>query len=144
MLKILHLDLLCSFTKILKKAFKYLFEKNLIRHFNMRSLFLLYEKGTHCHDNAVLMNEYIRYFLKFILFYLFLAALGLCCCAWVFSSCSECELLFVVVRGLLIAVASRCRARALGVRASAVVARGLSSCGLQTLERRLSSCGAQA
>ena len=46
-------------------------------------------------------------FLKFIYFiYLFLAVLGLCCCAWAFSSCGEWGLLFVVVRGLLIAVAS--------------------------------------
>ena len=42
----------------------------------------------------------------FILFYLFLAALGLRCYAWAFSSCGERGLLFVVVRGLLIAVAS--------------------------------------
>ena len=40
------------------------------------------------------------------LFYLFLAALGLCCCAWAFSSCGERGLLFVAVHGLLIAVAS--------------------------------------
>ena len=38
--------------------------------------------------------------------YLFLAVLGLRCCAWAFSSCSEQGLLFVAVRGLLIAVAS--------------------------------------
>ena len=38
--------------------------------------------------------------------YLFMAALGLCCCAWAFSSCSKRELLFVVVHSLLIAVAS--------------------------------------
>ena len=38
--------------------------------------------------------------------YLFLAALGLRCCAQVFSSCGEWGLLLVVVRGLLIAVAS--------------------------------------
>ena len=38
--------------------------------------------------------------------FLFLAALGLCCCVWAFSSCSEWGLLFVVVHGLLIAVAS--------------------------------------
>ena len=36
----------------------------------------------------------------------FLAALGLSCCAWAFSSCGERGLLFVVVHGLLIAVAS--------------------------------------
>ena len=38
---------------------------------------------------------------------------------------------FVAVHGLLIAVASRCRARALGAWASVVVACGLSSCGTQ-------------
>ena len=38
--------------------------------------------------------------------YLFLAALGLRCCAWAFCSCSERGLLFVAVHGLLIAVAS--------------------------------------
>ena len=38
--------------------------------------------------------------------YLFLAALGLCCCARAFSSCGEWGLLFVVLHGLLIAVAS--------------------------------------
>ena len=44
------------------------------------------------------------YFYKFI--YLFLAALGLRCCVRAFSSCGERGLLFVVVRRLLIAVAS--------------------------------------
>ena len=34
------------------------------------------------------------------------AALGLRCCAWAFSSCGEWGLLFIVVCGLLIAVAS--------------------------------------
>ena len=38
--------------------------------------------------------------------YLFLAALGLRCYARAFSSCGEQGLLFVAVRGLLIAVAS--------------------------------------
>ena len=47
------------------------------------------------------------FFKKIILFiYLFLAVLGLHCCARTFSSCGERGLLFVVVRGLLIAVAS--------------------------------------
>ena len=39
---------------------------------------------------------------------------------------------------------SCCRARALGARASVVVACGRSSCGSQTPERRLISCGPQA
>ena len=47
------------------------------------------------------------HFILFIyLFNLFLAVLGLCCCARAFSSCSERGLLFVVVRWLLVAVAS--------------------------------------
>ena len=66
-------------------------------------------------------------------------------CIGAFSSCGKGVLLFFAVRGLLIAVASLCcRARALGARASVVVARGLSSCGSQALECKLSSCGARA
>ena len=61
-----------------------------------------------------------------------------------FSSCGELGLLFVAMRGLLIAVACRCGARALGAQASVVVARGLSGYGSRALERRLSSCGARA
>ena len=73
-----------------------------------------------------------------------MAALGLRCCTQPFSSCGEQELLFVVVRGLLIAAASLCcGAWSLGMRASVIVAHGLSSCGLWALERRLSSCGAR-
>ena len=68
---------------------------------------------------------------------------------------------FVAARGLSLVAASRgyssvpctgfslgwlllCGARALGTRASVVVARGLSSCGSRALERRLSSRGARA
>ena len=73
-----------------------------------------------------------------------MAALGLRCCAWAFSSCGERGLHFIAVHRLLIAVASHCRARALGARASVDVARGLSSCGLRALESRFNSCGACA
>ena len=45
-------------------------------------------------------------FFKFFLFFKFLAALGLRCCTWAFSSCGERGLLFVAVCRLLIAVAS--------------------------------------
>ena len=66
---------------------------------------------------------------------------------------------FVAVRGLSLVESSRgatlrcsaqashcggfscCRAQALGMRASVVVARRLSSCGSSALEGRLSSCG---
>ena len=58
----------------------------------------------------------------FFLFHLFLAALGLHCCAQAFSSYRERGLLFIVVRGLLICGGG---ARALGARASVVAARGL-------------------
>ena len=44
-------------------------------------------------------------FFCFVLFFV-LAQLGLRCCAQAFSSCSERGLLFIAVRGLLIAVAS--------------------------------------
>ena len=39
-------------------------------------------------------------------FFLFLAALGLRCCTRASSSCGEWGILFVVVHGLLVAVAS--------------------------------------
>ena len=55
-----------------------------------------------------LMNCLFKCFARFYLFIylIFLAVLGLCCCARAFSSCGERGLLFVAVRGLLIAVAS--------------------------------------
>ena len=45
-------------------------------------------------------------FFKKNFIYLFMAVSGLCCCVQAFSSCGERGLLFVAVRGLLIAVAS--------------------------------------
>ena len=70
--------------------------------------------------------------------------LGLCCCACAFSSCGEWGLLFVAVRGLLIAVACLCcGAWPLAVQPSVAVAHELSSCGSWAVECRLSSCGAQ-
>ena len=55
--------------------------------------------------SAILVNLSF-FFYKLIFIYLFLAPLGLCCCARAFSSCGEWGLLFIAVRGLLIAVAS--------------------------------------
>ena len=50
---------------------------------------------------------FLFFFLIFIyLVNLFLAALGLCCCAQAFSSCSEQGILFVAACSLLITVAS--------------------------------------
>ena len=52
-------------------------------------------------------NQFFNVFLfKNLFIYLFLAALGLCFCAWAFSSCGDRGLLFVAVHGLLIVVAS--------------------------------------
>ena len=78
-------------------------------------------------SNKLLLSK--KTFLFYV--YLLLAALGLRCCTRAFSTCGEQGLLFVVVRRLLVAVASRFRARALGTRASVVVALKLwlSSCG---------------
>ena len=45
-------------------------------------------------------------FFKVILTYLFLVALGVQCCAPAFSNCGEAGLLFVEIRGFLIAVVS--------------------------------------
>ena len=61
---------------------------------------------------------------QFSVFLFFLAAFGLCCCAWAFSSCGERGLLFVVVHGLLIAVASLVAEQ--GSRRA-----GFSSCSIQ-------------
>ena len=46
------------------------------------------------------------FFYIFNFIYLFLAVLGLHCCARAFSSCGKQGLLFIAVHGLLIAVAS--------------------------------------
>ena len=53
-------------------------------------------------------RHFLFCFFKIYLFYLFLflAVLGLRCCARAFSSCDEQGLLFIVVRRLLIPVAS--------------------------------------
>ena len=54
---------------------------------------------------TVALSSVFFFFLVYFI-YLFLAALGLRCCTWAFSSCGERGLLFVAVHGLLIAVAS--------------------------------------
>ena len=58
-------------------------------------------------------------------FFLFLfGCTGLRCCAQAFSHCGEWGLLFVAVARLLIVVASRCGAQALGMQALAIVMHG--------------------
>ena len=65
---------------------------------------------SHPTHNKRLDTFYFLFILKnlfvYLFIYLFLAVLGLRCCARAFSSCGEQGLLFAVVRGLLIAVAS--------------------------------------
>ena len=63
---------------------------------------LVMAKG--CSAKGVL--EKFFFFKLFIYLFIFLAALGLCCCVRAFSSWGELGLLFVVVCRLLIAVAS--------------------------------------
>ena len=56
---------------------------------------------------VIFCNSFVFVFLiKLFFIYLFLAALGLRCCARAFSSCGKWGLLLVAVCGLLIAVAS--------------------------------------
>ena len=62
---------------------------------------VLREEAGKCHS-----CELFFFFLINLFIYLFLAALGLRCCARAFSSCSERGLLFIAMCGLLIAVAS--------------------------------------
>ena len=71
--------------------------------------------------------------------------LGLCCGVWASSSCGQWQLLFFVVRGLLIAVASPVGDHRLeGAWTSAGVTCRLSCCSLRALEHGLSSRGTQA
>ena len=74
---------------------------------------------------------------KFIYLFLFLAVLGLCCCARAFSSCGELgySLLWCMgfsLRWLLLLWSTGSRRV------------GFGSCGSRVLEHRLSSCGARA
>ena len=57
-------------------------------------------------DENFLVCAFFFFFFINLFIYLFLAVLGLCCCVRAFSSCGEWGLLFVVVHGLLIVVAS--------------------------------------
>ena len=52
-------------------------------------------------SSLYILDFFVCFFVCF-----FLAVLGLHCCTWAFSSCGERGLLFIAVRGFLIAVAS--------------------------------------
>ena len=60
--------------------------------------------GYFIHLNSIKLYIYLHFYLCII--YFFFAALGLHCCTRGFASCSELELLLLVVCGLLTAVAS--------------------------------------
>ena len=91
--------------------------------------------------------SFIFFFKKkqiYLFIYLFLAALGLRCCAWTFSSCGEWGLLHFSAWASHCSGLSSCGAQDIGTWASVVLACGLSSCGSRALECRLSRCGARA
>ena len=57
-------------------------------------------------DLPALVISFLSVWLRSLNSLFFLALLGLHCSAWAFSSCGECRLLFIAVRGLLIAMVS--------------------------------------
>ena len=86
-------------------------------------------------------NSPVYFYLVIYFIYLFLAVLGFYCCTRAFPSCGQRGLLFVVVRGLLIVVASlaaehglqACSLQYLWPLGLVIVARGLScstACGI--------------
>ena len=98
-------------------------------------------RASHCGGSSLFLKVFLKFIYLFIYFWM--------------------RCVFVAVRGISLVAASGatfrcgawashcsgfscCGARALGARASVVVARGLSSCGSWALELRLSSCGTRA
>ena len=90
--------------------------------------------GKSCFNDDYISNCSPSFFIYINLFVYLLAVLGLCCCVEAFSSCGEQGLLFHCgARASHCGGFSCCGARALGARASVVVARGLScpmACGI--------------
>ena len=100
----------------------------------------------------LIRSELFSDFFYINLFILFLAVLGLRCCAWAFSSCGQQGLLFVAVRGLLTAASFLVEEHGLQVHGlqqlwlagSVVVAQGLQSAGSVVVVHGLScsvACG---
>ena len=86
--------------------------KEIVKIWNNAILLINFTPKTCFYANIHFNRQWV-YYSHFIFFnflnkfiYLFLAALGLHCCVRAFSSCGEWGLLFVEVRGLLVAVAS--------------------------------------
>ena len=63
----------------------------------------IWGKHMYININQILQQLFNTFIHSFI--HLFMAVLGLCCCAWAFSSCGERGLLFIKVHRLLIVVA---------------------------------------
>ena len=81
----------------------------------------------------------------FLIYFIFLAVLGLRCCKGFSLVVESRGYALVVTHRLLIVVASLVTKHGLqGVQVSVVAAHGLSSCGSPALKHRLSSCGAWA
>ena len=105
-----------------------------------------------CFDVHMIVYTCLNIYIYIYLINLFLAAWGLRCCVRAFSSCSERGLLFVVVHGLLIVVASLVAEHGLQARGlqqlwhegSVVVARGLQSAGSVVVAHELSCSAACA
>ena len=134
------------------------------------TLYFVFHFTIYFKDISILIEVYLLHFFPpSILFlkclFIYLAALGLCCCTWAFSSCGEQGLLFGAVHGLLIAVASLVAEHGLQARglqqlqhtgsvvaacgpqsaqASVVVVCGLSSCGTWAQQWGLTGSRAQA
>ena len=86
---------------------------------------------------SIIIYLYIYLFI-YLFIYLCLAALGLRCCTWAFSSCGEWGLLFLAVRGLLsggLSLLWSMGSRHMGFSSCGM--QGLSSCGSRALECRL-------
>ena len=95
----------------------------------------------HCELCGPELPGYFCLFFKYMYsFFLLLAALGLCCYRWGFSSCREQGLLSSCgAQASLCGGFSCCGAQVLGHAGSAVWAQGLSSYTLQALEHGLRS-----
>ena len=64
-----------------------------------------------------------------------MVVLGLCCCTWTLSSCSQWSAFFTALRGVLLVMTSHIiNHESQKSQASVVVAYGLNSCGSQALE----------
>ena len=88
-----------------------------------------------CNQHYILniASPWLLFLNDFTYLFLFLAVLGLCCCVWAFSSCSQRGLLFIVLPRLLTVVASHGVEHGLKITGWVVVVHGFScnmACGV--------------